>query len=122
MAHSSCETFYPDCDKRASIHSCGERMKVLVCGGRYYSNHLNVFNVLDELKPTCVVNGGAQGADYLARYWAQERNIECITVEANWELHGRAAGPLRNTQMLIDNPDIKLVVAFSGGKRCGEYD
>lgn len=33
---------------------------------------------------------------------------------ADWERNGRAAGPIRNRQMLDGKPD--LVIAFPGGK------
>lgn len=33
---------------------------------------------------------------------------------ANWKLHGKMAGPIRNQDMLDRNPDIELVVAFGG--------
>jgi hypothetical protein len=36
------------------------------------------------------------------------------TYEADWESHGRAAGPIRNAKMLIEGkPD--YVIAFPGG-------
>lgn len=89
-------------------------MTVLVCGGRDYADRAFVFASLDVLKPTTVINGGAEGADRWAREWASERHVVCVTVEADWSLHGRAAGPIRNRAMLGFRPD--LVLAFPGGR------
>ena len=58
--------------------------------------------------------GGAKGADSLAVDAANELGLEVITVLANWQRHGKAAGPMRNTMMLRLDPD--LVIAFPGDK------
>lgn len=92
-------------------------MKILVAGGRDYQNKEKVKLVLDNLnpKPTCVIQGGALGADRLAFWWALDNKIEAKTYQAKWDLHKKAAGPIRNALMLSDNPDIKLAVLFPGG-------
>ncbi len=71
---------------------------------------------LDALQPSVVIQGGCPtGADALARAWATDRNVECWTVDADWEKYGSAAGPIRNAQMLEEtSPD--LVLAFPGGR------
>jgi hypothetical protein len=47
--------------------------------------------------------------------WAIEAGIPVKPYPADWRLHGRAAGPIRNTLMLVEGrPD--LVVAFPGGQ------
>lgn len=89
-------------------------MIALVCGGRGYADRAFVFATLDVLKPSAVLNGGAEGADRWAREWASERYVTCTTVEADWKTHGRAAGPIRNRAMLGFRPD--LVLAFPGGR------
>ncbi len=40
--------------------------------------------------------------------------MECIVCAAKWETYGKAAGPIRNREMLLNLP--ALVVAFPGGK------
>lgn len=58
-----------------------------------------------------IIQGGAKGADYLAKIWAYTHKFECIEYPADWKTYGRAAGPIRNLQMLKEGkPD--LVVAF----------
>lgn len=90
--------------------------KVLVCGGRDYHNIKTVYVALDGLipKPTLIIQGGAFGADACASEWAHARNVLERQFAADWHAHGRAAGPIRNQQMLDEGkPD--LVVAFPGG-------
>lgn len=100
-------------------------MIVLVCGGRDYYNKTASYNALDQLHIrlfrdqkrgiTLILQGGAKGADWLARQWADDRGIACREYEADWNTHGRAAGPIRNQQMLDEGkPDV--VVAFPGGR------
>lgn len=68
----------------------------------------------DKTPITAIIQGGASGADMLGRCFADMYKIKCITVPADWEKNGRAAGPIRNKRMLTDfKPDI--VVAFPGG-------
>lgn len=91
---------------------------VLVCGGRNFADQRWVFRTLDALhkerRITKIVHGGARGADTYAHTWAATRRVPVIRCLANWELHRRAAGPIRNSEMLRDHsPD--LVVAFPGG-------
>ena len=90
-------------------------MKVIVTGGRNYDNVAKVKEVLDLLRPSILVEGGAQGADFLAKCWAFTEECSIITVEANWDKHGKAAGPMRNVSMLEQHPDA-VIVAFPGGK------
>lgn len=94
-------------------------MRVLVCGGRTFADRETVFHELHELAFKhgwlTIIEGGAQGADALARHWAQGCYHGLVTVHAEWRRLGKAAGPARNTRMLVGGkPD--LVLAFPGGK------
>lgn len=94
-------------------------MKVLVCGGRKFNNKELLYNVLSDLhknkKITKIINGNASGADSLARDWAIDNKVECVSYVANWTRYGKKAGILRNIDMLrMSTPD--LIVAFKGGK------
>ena len=91
-------------------------MKVIVCGGRNYYNTNKVFEVLSELGVSEVVHGGASGADAIAGSYARTMGIPEHCYPADWHKHGRAAGPLRNLQMLQEHPDAEMVVAFPGGR------
>lgn len=93
--------------------------KILVCGGRDFSDLKQMFSVLDYLHAkyqiSCVVNGGAPGADSLACLWAARNNVAESVHYADWSVHGKSAGPIRNQLMLELHPDIKAVIAFPGG-------
>lgn len=94
-------------------------MKVLICGGRDFDEvDRFVQGMLDFQKlhgpVTCVIEGGARGADRLARRWARSRGLPVLTVEADWDYYAKGAGPIRNGWMLkFGQPD--MVVAFPGG-------
>jgi hypothetical protein len=89
--------------------------RVLVTGGRDYADAASVDAWLTSLTPSVIAEGGASGADRLAAIWAHDNDVRCETFPARWALHGRAAGPIRNQQMLDEfNPDI--VLAFPGGR------
>lgn len=96
------------------------RYKVLVCGGRDYSDRSSVFAALDLVKAATsemtVIQGGASGADALAREWCgRQTSIHMVNEPADWRTHGRAAGPIRNQRMLDEyKPDV--VIAFAGGR------
>jgi len=92
---------------------------VLVCGGRDFFDEPLVFEILDaehaERPISKIVHGDAHGADSLAKKWALTRNIGQVAYAADWQRHGRAAGPIRNLMMLdIEQP--RVVVAFPGGR------
>jgi predicted polyphosphate/ATP-dependent NAD kinase len=89
-------------------------MKVIVTGGRTYDNASKIKEVLDNLNPTLIVQGGATGADALAKIYAEQNSIPFKTYQADWEKHGRSAGPIRNNIMVLENQDA-TVVAFPGG-------
>lgn len=90
-------------------------MHIIVTGGRGFIDKDLLFRTLDKFKPTLISHGGALGADSLAAFYAQERGANELVYEADWETHGKAAGPIRNRLMLAESPDA-TVVAFPGGK------
>lgn len=92
--------------------------RVLVCGGRDFSNTQLAYAVLDrlhkELGIDVVIEGDARGADRIAGYWARRNRIDNLKFRADWKLYQNRAGPVRNAKMLRQGkPD--LVVAFPGG-------
>jgi hypothetical protein len=94
-------------------------MRVLVCGGRDYKDKAFLdakLSALNEETPFFVlIQGGAGGADYFARNWGWDNDIDVMHFKADWNKYGRAAGPIRNQQMLDEGkPD--LVLAFPGGR------
>ena len=92
--------------------------KILVCGGRDYTDRDHVFAVLDGISVispiSAIIHGGARGADALGKAWAETWGIPDFAFPADWS-RGKIAGPARNYRMLVEGrPD--LVVAFPGGK------
>jgi hypothetical protein len=94
-------------------------MRVLVCGSRHFNDDEHLFEILDlingtfdlEKKISCIISGKAKGADTLAETYAEVQKIPFEGYPADWNTHGKAAGPIRNSQMLKEGkPD--LVVAF----------
>jgi hypothetical protein len=87
---------------------------IIVTGGRDYDDWARLQDVLSVFNVGLIIQGGASGADRLAKKFAEEYLINNVTVEADWNKHGRAAGPRRNWEMLMEYPKA-IVVAFPGG-------
>lgn len=93
-------------------------MRVLVFGGRDWNKRKTTYAVLDQLDKeyhfSTLIDGMAPGADELGFDWAISRGVKTERYKADWGRYGRAAGPIRNQQMLDEGlPD--LAVAFPGG-------
>lgn len=96
-----------------------KKYRILVCGGRTYSDKKEVKRVLDHLYPRMshLMTGAARGVDMLASEWqrANDYNPQYTEFQAEWDKFGYAAGPIRNKKMLRDGkPD--MVVHFPGGR------
>lgn len=95
-------------------------MRVLVCGGRSFADMDAMCAALDRIVLSkaglsVIIHGGASGADALAAQYAESEGANVAVYPADWKTHGRAAGPIRNQQMLDEGkPD--LVLAFPGGR------
>ena len=76
----------------------GSRPKALNLGFTMMENICRHFN-FHPVTVSKVVSGCAQGVDERGMYWAMEQSIPIKKFPANWELHGKAAGPIRNKQM-----------------------
>ena len=94
------------------------RSRVLVCGGRDFDGYAYLKSVLDLLPPDpnrVFCHGGARGADSLAGRYCKEHGLPCEVFYADWNQHGKAAGYIRNQQMVTEfKPDV--VIAFQGGR------
>lgn len=90
-------------------------MKVLVCGGRNLADYELVKKSLSlHTTSSCqFILGGARGADSLAELYAKENGRTFRVFPADWEKHGRAAGFIRNKEMIDQGPN--LVIAFWDG-------
>lgn len=101
-------------------------MRVIVCGSREFYDQNLVFRTLDRLfskvnkKKLIILSGGARGADKFGEIWCFQRMVSYEVFHANWERYGKAAGHIRNTEMLEAAPD--ALVAFWNGKSLGTAD
>lgn len=110
-------------------------MKILVCGGRNFKDYRLLSREIHKLLPeptddistwlppngTVIIHGGATGADYLADKWAVANWVPIKEYKADWDKHGKAAGPIRNQQMLDEeHPDV--VLAFPTKRSKGTWD
>jgi hypothetical protein len=86
-------------------------MRILFCGDRNWTNYKTIVDVMLELRPSLVIEGEAKGADSMAAMAATDYFIPVLRFPADWEKYGRAAGPIRNSQMLKEGKP-ELVVAF----------
>ncbi len=88
-------------------------LAVVVAGGRDYRITEADEAWLDTLPIREVVSGGASGADAGGEAWAKKRGIPIKRFPADWNTHGRAAGPIRNRQMA---EYAEGAVLFPGGR------
>src|SRR6266478_6988357 len=92
-------------------------MRILVCGGRNAGDYEipKFIETLDKYPITAIIAGEAKGFDQMAKSYALSKEIRYEGYSADWDKYGKAAGPIRNKQMLDEGkPD--LVIAFPGGK------
>ena len=81
-----------------------------VIGDALYSTLLNINKVGADM---FLVVGDAAGADNIALSWAEDFNIKYKRFDADWDKYGKAAGPIRNKEMLLSGID--KLCAFPGG-------
>lgn len=85
-------------------------MMVLVTGSRDWTKTGIIRRVIGQSGATHVVHGAARGADAIAGRVAATMGLRVTAVPADWQTHGKSAGPIRNRKMLDMRPD--LVLAF----------
>lgn len=87
-------------------------MLVLICGDRDWTDYYPIKREIAKLDPKMhvIMHGGARGADRIAGEIGLANGFKVKVFMADWEKHGKGAGPIRNRRMLDENPD--LVLAF----------
>ena len=95
------------------------RRRVLICGSRDWSSVQAIEDRIQQLPAdTLIIQGGAKGADEIARWAGVEAGhfvVEVNCADEHWEAFGKRAGYLRNCAMLDLEPDV--VIAFSTGSK-----
>lgn len=89
-------------------------MRLLVSGYRNFTDYniieTEMKNLLLAGEKHVVIHGACSGVDMTADKAAKNNNWECQIFPANWAKHGKAAGPIRNQQMIDEGmPDYAII-------------
>lgn len=105
-----------------------KRMKriVILCGGRDWEMTTEagqwLYGRLQMFNPWAILHGDARGADRQAATIAAKSFDEVFAFPADWDKHGKSAGPIRNQEMLtwaLRTGFEIVVLAFPGGVGTG---
>jgi hypothetical protein len=97
--------------------------RVLIYGSRNWTDSNAIRNAVHELpRDAVVIHGGAKGADTLAGQWAKANGMKVEIYRAAWTKHGRAAGPIRNQQMIDEGKPTRAIGFRSAGVSNGTDD
>lgn len=66
--------------------------------------------------PACVIDGFCRGVDEVAHQHARDRGWACERFPADWNEHGKSAGPIRNAKM-VSKADALLAIRAPGESR-----
>jgi YspA, cpYpsA-related SLOG family len=102
-------------------------MKVCFVGSRNWHDKDKIREVMLKYKDEAeakgeiltIVSGGARGADSLSVEVAKELDCNTMVYHANWARWGKAAGPIRNAEMIEDSEAVALVAFKKGEKSVG---
>ena len=76
---------------------------LLIAGSRTFEDRETfdrvVKEVIGEEKEVTIIEGGAAGADTMAREYATRNGLAVLEYRPDWKRYGRAAGPKRNDEM-----------------------
>lgn len=100
-----------------------EPYKVIIAGTRTFDNYPLLCSFCDKClsqkeltNDIVIISGAAKGADTLGEHYARMKGFAVESHPADWEKHGRAAGPIRNAEM-ADTAD--ALIAFWDGQSRG---
>lgn len=95
-------------------------MKLAIVGSRTFTNYAEMLRYLDKIHTqtpiSCIISGGAIGADKLAEQYAHKRGILTHIFTPNWKTYGKSAGIIRNRDII---GECDRCVAFWDGKSTG---
>lgn len=109
------------CD--SNILTRGDVVKVLIGGCRHYNDYASFCDQVKRIISEVCINdsiiifsGHCSGVDMLGERYAEENGYRVELFPAEWDKYGRAAGPVRNRQMV---EKAELVIAFWDGRSKG---
>lgn len=92
-----------------------KQYRILITGSRDWHRPQIIEDALTEQRdywsqgrPIVVVHGGARGADQMAEVIARRLGFETELHRAHWNEHGKAAGFIRNQEMIDLGADVCL--------------
>lgn len=102
-------------------------MRILITGSRDWTDRaaiaaalikVHVYAAIEPAKVT-VVHGDARGADRIAADLAHQFGCNVEAHPADWDRHGKGAGPRRNAEMVAAGADVCLAfpIGASPGTR-----
>jgi len=106
-------------------------IRIIIAGGRKFNDYemlkrtmLKFIRKLHDhidFHKVEIISGNANGADKLGERFANEYNYDLKIMPAQWDLHGKSAGYIRNNEMLVyaKEADHSVLVAFWDGKSKG---
>ena len=114
-------------------------MRILVCGDRKWDNHELIQDKFREVagkeEELIIIHGCCSGADEQSEavLWHVRRvckicvdstcRFDVVRFPADWDKYGKAAGPIRNQQMIDEGkPDIVLAFHNNIAKSKGTMD
>ena len=87
----------------------GNGSKVIIAGSRSFADYEKLKSVCDSILPNqysepriSILSGTSSGSDSLGERYANERGYTLNRYPADWKQYGKAAGPIRNRQMVED--------------------
>ena len=86
--------------------------RILICGDRHWKDYMTIDTFVKNLPAgTVIIQGMCRGVDRMAKRAGHKYGFTVKDYPADWNKHSKAAGPIRNQQMLDEGkPDI--VMAF----------
>lgn len=97
--------------------------RIIIAGSRTFNNYEYVKKILDmvigHIDKAIILSGSARGVDKLGEQYAKEKGYRIWMHEADWDNHGKSAGPIRNSQMVTQATQ---AIFFWDGKSKGTRD
>ena len=109
-----------------------DKIRILITGSRNFDDFNMMRSALEDVldcypeyspKDFIVVHGNARGADKISGYIAQQLGMQVEVHNAQWNVHGKRAGIIRNIQMVNNGADICLAFPLGssrGTRHCME--
>lgn len=106
-------------------------MNIIIAGSRKIGikNKIQVFALFDKIfenlnldpqEPITIFSGKANGMDTLGELYAKQKGWAIRDFYAKWSELGKAAGPIRNEEMICAGPN--LVICFYLSESVGSKD